>query len=164
MLSKIVSGCLFLSTIAYGQDFQEDQTALDVGIGVFRSADKGLSETKMLSIGKQETLLGPLKSRYSAGFWLDNTRDGRKSSGFVGAQLGFEVANNGWVGGIFSGPTVISTPDVLLGGRFQFMDTINYGLQDKSGNYIGLFYRHFSSAGLEMPNTGRDILGIEIRF
>ena len=153
---------MIISSVAYAGE--GDQFALDVGLGVFHSGEKSLAETKMLSAGVQETLWGPLKDRGTAGFWLDNYGDGRKSSAFAAGQLGFEVVNNGWVGGIFSGPAVISSPDVLLGGRFQFMDSINLGMKDKYDNYIGLFYRHFSSAGLEMPNIGRDIIGIEIRF
>jgi len=53
---------------------------------------------------------------------------------------------------------------VLLGGHFQFMDEFHLGLQDVGGGGGGGGYRHLSSAGLEMPNIGRDLVGIELRF
>lgn len=155
--------CLTILT-SYTAHAQEDQTIVDGGIGVFNSAKKSLSETKTFSLGVQEDLWGPLKQRATGGFWLDNSGNGKKDSLFAAGQLGFEVNNNGWLLGIFSGPALISSPDVLLGGPVQFMDDIHLGIQDKGSNYIGFFYRHFSSAGLEMPNIGRDMIGIELRF
>jgi hypothetical protein len=152
---------IFISTIALAGD---DQMFLDGGVGVFNSGKKSLSETKFVSIGNQEDLWGPFKDRVSLGGWLDNAGGGRSSSALVAGQLGFEVNSNGLVGSLFSGPALISTPDVLLGGHFQFQDNINLGIQDKSGNYIGVEYKHLSSAGLEMPNIGRDSIGLELRM
>lgn len=152
---------LLVSIKSYAQD---DQYILDGGVGVFHSAAKGLSETKMLSLGMQEDIWGPLKQRGTIGGWLDNYSHGRKDSGFVSGQLGFEVNNNGWVAGVFSGPSLISSPDALLGGVLQFMDDFHFGLQDRDSNYVGVFYRHFSSAGIETPNIGRDLIGVEFRF
>lgn len=152
---------VFLVNTGYAQN---DQMVLDGGIGVFNSGKKSLSETKMLSLGIQEDVWGPLKQRVVAGGWLDNAGGGRTSSAFASGQIGFEVNGNGLVAGIFTGPAFISSPDILLGGHLQFMDDIHFGIQDKESNYMGLMYRHLSSAGLEMPNIGRDVLGLEIRF
>jgi hypothetical protein len=143
---------------------QEDQIIVDGGVGIWNSGKSTLSETKMFSLGVQEDLWGALKERGTTGFWLDNAGGGKRGSAFASGQLGWEVSTGGIVGGIFSGPAVISTPDTLLGGRFQFMDDIHLGLQDNELNYIGIMYRHFSSAGIETPNIGRDLMGLEIRF
>lgn len=160
-MKKFVVLLLLMSGMAYGQN---DQQVVTGGIGVFNSGKNTLSETKMLSYGIQEDLWGPLKQRGTIGGWLDDAHNGKKDSAFIAGQLGFEVDNNGWIGGVFSGPALISSPDALLGGIFQFMDQISFGIQDKHNSYFGVFYRHFSSAGLEMPNIGRDLIGVEIRF
>jgi hypothetical protein len=162
---KFIHTLIFLCTIVYsGQVYaQDDQIFVDGGLGVFNSGKNSLSETKTLAIGLQEDLWGPLKQRGAVGAWLDNAGQGKSSSAFASGQLGFEVDHQGLIGGIFSGPAVISNTDVLLGGHFQFMEDLHLGIQDRN-NYIGVFYRHLSSAGLEMPNIGRDLVGIEIRF
>ena len=163
MLNKLlwVISIIFISTISYAQD---DQYIVDGGIGVFHSGQHSLSETKMFSLGIQEDLWGALKERGTAGFWLDNAGNGKKDSGFAAGQLGWEVNRDGLIVGAFAGPCLITSPDSLLGGVFQFMDSINLGVQDNDNNYIGVFYRHFSSAGIESPNQGRDLIGIEVRF
>lgn len=155
---------LIIFIFSFSSYAQEDQIVLDGGLGIFHSGERGLSETKLFSLGVQEDLWGPLKDRAIVGGWIDVTGAGKSSSAFAGGQLGFEVNRDGLVAGIFSGPTIISSPDVLLGGHFQFMDDLHLGIQDEHDNYFGVFYRHLSSAGLEMPNIGRDVIGIEIRF
>lgn len=160
-MKKILFLLLLICSTAYAQD---DQIVLDGGLGVFNSATKGLSETKMLTLGLQEDVWGPLKDRFIVGGWLDNSGNNKRNSALASYQLGFEVNRDGLIGGIFSGPTAISTTDELLGGHFQFMDDIHFGMEDKQGNYIGIIYRHLSSAGIEMPNIGRDVIGLELRF
>lgn len=160
MLKHLILALILLPSLCFADD-----TVLDGGMGVFHSADKGLSETKMLTLGVQEDLWGPLKDRATVGGWLDTTGNGKSSSALASGQLGFEVSSaNGIVGGIFVGPALISNTDILLGGHFQFMDDLHLGIADVHGNYIGIIYRHLSSAGLEMPNIGRDVFGLEIRF
>lgn len=163
MLNKLIASCLmFIGLTAHAQS---DQVILDGGVGVFHSADTGLSETKMITLGVQEDLWGPLKDRAVIGGWLDNAGHGRSGSALISGQLGFEVNRDGLIGGIFSGPTLISSPDnVLLGGYFEFMDDLHLGIQDHDNNYIGIFYRHLSDAGLTSVNIGRDIIGLELRW
>ncbi len=150
-----------MSSLAWAD---QDRIVLDGGVGVFHSADHGLSETKLLTLGVQEQLWGPLMDRAVVGGYIDNVA-GRSGSALASGQIGFEVNNHGWVGSIFTGPTIISSPDnVLLGGYFEFMDDIHFGMQDEDGNYIGLMYRHISDAGLTSVNVGRDFVGIELRW
>lgn len=144
--------------------FADDSYVLDGGVGIANSAKKGLSETKMLTLGKQYDLIGPIKERAIVGGWLDNSGGGKNGSGLVSGQIGFEVNRNGLVAGLFTGPCLISNTDTMLGGHFQFMDDLHLGLEDHSGNYLGVMYRHISSAGISTPNLGRDIMAIEMRF
>lgn len=153
---------MFLSVNCWAQD---DQIIIDGGVGVFHSADKGLSETKMLTLGVQEDLWYALKMRGTGGGWIDNAGNGRTGSALVSGQLGYEVNSNGLVGSVFCGPTLISHPDQqLLGGYFEFMEDLHLGIQDEHGSYIGIMYRHISDAGLTSVNIGRDIIGLEIRW
>jgi hypothetical protein len=160
-MKKFLTLSLLICSTAFAQD---DQLILNGGVGVFHSGDKGLSETKMATLGVQEDIWGPLKDRVVVGGFIDNSGDGKSGSAIISGQLGFEVNRDGLVAGIFSGPTLISNPDILLGGNFQFMEDLHLGIQDKDSNYIGIFYRHISSAGLEMPNIGRDFVGLELRW
>jgi hypothetical protein len=165
-LVAIIAGAIIVActVMLVTEDSYADDLVLDGGVGVFNSAKKGLSETKMLTLGLQGDLIGPLKDRAVIGGWLDNGGYYRSNSAVIGGQLGFEVSRDGLVAGIFAGPALISNPDILLGGPFQFMDDLHLGIQDRNGYYIGVMYRHLSSAGLETPNIGRDIVGIELRF
>lgn len=136
---------------------QEDQLVFDGGIG-----DGNSYGMRAASVGVQEDLWFALKDRFTVGGWVDSSSG--KSSSFLGStQLGFEVDNGGVLASIFSGPAMISNPDSLLGGYFQFMTDVHFGIQDKQSNYFGIMYRHISSAGIETPNIGRDIIGLELR-
>lgn len=161
LLGFLIAYCTALLLMSDGQ---AGELVLDGGVGVFNSGKTSLSETKMLTLGVQEGVTGPLQARLVGGGWIDNAGGGKGGSALASGQLGFEVNNNGTVFGIFSGPTVISSPDVLLGGRFQFMDDIHLGIQDKQGNYEGVMYRHLSSAGIYPVNIGRDVIALELRF
>lgn len=155
-MKKLIFLLLFITSIANAQD---DQAIVDVGVGMGNS-----DGTRMLTLGIQEDLWGALKQRAVVGGWIDNSGNGHNGSPLVSGQLGFEVNNNGLVIGVFTGPAIVFIPDTLLGGPFQFMSDIHLGIQDLSSNYIGVMYRHISSAGIESPNIGRDIIGLEIRF
>ena len=142
----------------------DDQVVLDGGLGVFGSSRNGLAETRMISVAAEETLWYSIKDRANIGGWLDDSGSGRSSSAFVSGQLGFEVDRDGTVGTIYTGPCIISSPDSMLGGYLQFMTDFHFGIHDRDSNYMGIFYRHISSANLSSPNLGRDIMGVEVRF
>jgi hypothetical protein len=160
-MNKLAFLILLLTSVSWADG---DQIVIDGGVGVFHSADHGLSEMKIFTLGVQETLWGPLKDRAVVGGWIDNV-SGRSGSGLVSGQIGWEVNSNGLVGSIFTGPAIITSPDnVLLGGYFEFMDDLHLGLQDRNGSYIGVMYRHISDAGLTPINIGRDMICVELRF
>ena len=141
-----------------------DDMVLDGGLGVFDSAKNSLSETKLLKVGIQEDLWYVLKQRFNTGFWLDNAGNGRTGSSFIGYQLGYEVKTDSLVASAWTGPGLISSPDSYLGGMLQFNETMFFGIHDKQDNTMGFAYNHWSSAGIEMPNQGRDFVTLQLKF
>ncbi len=161
---KTMSCIKFLILILISQVACADEGLFDLGLGVFNSGKRTPSETKFLALGIQDDLFGPWKTRGNVGGWIDNSGNGRSSSAFVGVQLGFEVDNKGIVGSVFTGPALITQTDSYLGGNFQFYNSLNLGFRDTNSNYIGIMYRHLSSAGIASPNVGRDVLGLELKW
>lgn len=138
---------------------------VEAGVGVFSSGVNTLAETKMLEVGFQEDVWGPLVNRYGIGGWIDCAGRGRGDSAFIADQLGFQVSTpSGLFSSVFTGPTLISQTDTYLGGHFQLQEDVHFGLMDREGNAMSVFYKHLSSAGIETPNIGRDFIGVEIKF
>jgi len=121
---------------------------------------ESLGSTKSIFIANQNQWFGPFSDQYEVGVWFDNTGiKGRKSSGLLGYSLGVNVNSGYLFGQAFIGPSLISHTDSNLGGHFQFNNDIAFGLRDpESQSTIGINYKHVSSAGLELPNKGRDFL------
>jgi len=163
----VILSWLAIALIIFATNYakaEDDKFLINSGLGVFSTEGHSISQVKMLEMGIQEDLWYTLKQRLNGGAWLDARGDGRHNSTFAGYQLGFEVTNDVVQASIFSGPTLISTPDSALGGPFQFNETIFFGIVDKQHDSIGITYNHFSSAGLEMPNQGKDFMGLGIKF
>lgn len=155
---------ILLSLIMFSTTCLAEEMVIDAGLGVLNSKGYSLSQNKFTKIGLENNLWYALKQRINTGLWLDSRSDEYKSSAFGGYQLGFEVRNDTLIASIWSGPTLISSPDQQLGGMIQFNETIFLGITDKMGETIGIAYNHLSSAGLEIPNQGRDYVGLEIKF
>jgi hypothetical protein len=154
---------LLIAVPAYAKN-GADEFFIDAGLGTFSTEGHSLADVKFAKIGIQEDVWYALKQRFNVGAWLDK-RVGAADAGFVGYQLGFDVKNELFEMGIFSGPSLISATDSSLGGYFQFNETVFVGIRDpKSDDAIGVSYNHFSSAGLEMPNQGKDFMCLEIKF
>ncbi len=160
-MNKFALLLILVSSIAHAKG---DELLLDAGLGAFSTEGYSLSQVKFAKIGLQEDLWYSLKQRFNVGGWLDNRGQGRTSSAFGGYQIGFDVQNDVFEASVFSGPSLISSPDVALGGIAQFNETVFFGIKDKAGETIGMAYNHFSSAGLEMPNMGKDFMCLEIKF
>lgn len=101
--------------------------------------------------------------RPEAGYFLDISGKG-KSSFWAAPLIGVRALSN--VGPelhVAIGPGYLQNPDEILGGHFQFSLDGGIGISDGT-TYIGLAWKHLSSAGLEMPNQGRDFLVIQLRL
>lgn len=129
-------------------------------LGVFDSGRHSLTEEKFLNIGRRTTL-GPFIQQVEIGGWTDVAGNSRSGSAYGAYQVGLEV-DGAFLGRICTGPAFISSPDVYLGGHFQFTEDFYIGEHDAKGHSVGFIYKHISSAGLEEPNIGRDQMGFQI--
>lgn len=141
-----------------------DEAFYSFGVGVFNSAKTYPAEVKVLNFGIREDVWHGLYIQGKIGGWGDGqTGDGRSSSLYGSAGLGLLIdlkpveIRSGW------GLAAISTPDSYLGGRFpQFNGELYLGLRDHRGNGVGFQFEHVSSAGIILPNQGRDFLVLQI--
>lgn len=130
-------------------------------IGVANSGKSSPSESKLLAFGHRDPLALGLSYQYEFGGWADRAGNGRKSSGYGAFQVGVE-AGDYTVARVMFGPTLITTPDAYLGGHFNFAEDFFFGIRGKSGNTVGIIYKHVSNAGLTEPNMGRDFGGVQV--
>lgn len=124
----------------------------------------GLAAQKGLSFGHQDEFLFFLEKKWEAGFWADNSHvEGAKSGGFGSYSIGVEPMYESLYVNFFQGVGFITHPDTVLGGPFQFFEDFGIGIRDRSrGISLGLQYKHISSAGIYLPNHGRDTFGIQV--
>lgn len=128
------------------------------------TADYGRAATKVFSLGYEDEWIGPFIHQYEFGLFADASGHDRKSSGFGFYSVGVEVDPGYMVLRSLWGIGLISTPDSMLGGMFQFTQDFLVGLRGKNGNTIGIDYKHISSAGIEIPNKGRDFMTIQVEI
>lgn len=102
------------------------------------------------------------KVQLNSGYYVANAL-GEKSS-FIGSlQGGLEVVGSGGAfAQFFFGPALISQDDAKLAGTFQFHLTGGVGVRNNDGYGIGISWQHFSNAGIQQPNLGRDLLTLQV--
>ena len=134
------------------------------GLGLFNSAKDGPGEVKTYQIGYRGNMGHGYYWQTKLGFWGQGENQyGMKSGGYGSTGPGIKVDLSPVELHAGYGIGAITTPDQYLGGVFpQFNGEFGIGLRDKSGNGIGIKYEHISSAGLCMPNMGRDFIVLEI--
>lgn len=154
---------LILALISVTTTVRADEGFMGFGVGAFNSAKHGPGEVKTYSLGLRQDLIEGFYWQEKLGLWgQGGNTEGMKSSGYGSTGPGFRVDftpvefHAGWS---LAG---ITTPDSYLGGYFQFQGDLGVTLRDKHGNGIGLCYSHISSAGIEMPNQGRDFFVLEL--
>lgn len=159
-MKKIVAALALLiaSTTAQAGSFGK------YGVGVLSTADYGQAASKIFSLGYEDEFFGPLISQWELGVFSDSSGHGRLSSGFGFYSIGVEVNPGYLVVRSLWGAGLITCPDSMLGGNFQFTQDLLIGVRDNRRNMIGLVYKHISSAGLELPNKGRDFLTIQVEI
>lgn len=150
MLKYLVVLLLFISGSAYADPYASFL------LGVFNSTG-----AKFLQVGYRGPIGLGFDYQTELGLWVDPQGNGRVSSGYIATQIGLQAGDLVKVH-VFVGPCLITSPDLYLGGVFQFTEDFFIGLSGKNSNTIGVKYKHFSSAGIEMPNLGRDFVGIEV--
>lgn len=141
-----------------------DEAFVGYGIGILNDANERVGQNIYFEGGAREILWGNIYGQYRVGYWKErSTDDSRRSGVWASAGLGLLVnlqpveLRSGWsIAGI-------SNPDSQLGGHFpEFNGEFYLGLRDKKGAAIGLQYEHISSAGIVMPNQGRDFVTLQL--
>jgi hypothetical protein len=130
------------------------------GLGVFNSAQTRPTETREISLGYVDQWFGPLIKQIEVGGWADSAGHGRHSSGFGSISTGIDSKPGYLVLRFTTGLSMITSPDEMLGGRFQFNQDFLMGFADKRKHIIGISYKHISSAGIYEPNKGRDMISL----
>lgn len=162
MLRKLLSSLvLFASTTSA---FAGDMT-FKYGIGVFLKDANSAVEVKFFSLGYQSPIWNLFRQKVELGLWAD-TRTGeghRHSSGFASYSLGVSVEGGRFYASSFWGGSYITHTDSLLSTNFEFAQDLSVGLKDDAGRALGVTYKHFSNAGIKLPNKGRDFFVIDVR-
>lgn len=159
---KVILIFLTLILVLLSRQASADEVFGAFGLGVFNSAKSEPAEVRDLYIGLRKELPQGTFFEGKVGFWGDSAGNGRTSSAFVAAGPGLSVDLRPVVIRAGVNLAAISSPDAYLGGVFQFNETLFLGVKDPTGNSIGFVFDHFSSAGIESPNVGRDTISIQI--
>lgn len=158
MMKALLSVVFFLAVTAHA----DTVASIGVGKGIF--GDHGTPFERVAALGYQFEW-SDFFIRPEAGYFEDISGNGKSS--FWAAPL-FGVRALSKVGPelhIAFGPGYLQNPDQILGGHFQFSLEGGLGITSLDGKtYIGVAWKHLSSAGIEMPNQGRDFLVIQLRL
>lgn len=134
-------------------------------LGVSKTDAQDHSAIKLAQVGYRQYFGAFGLYQIEGGGWFQKQNTaGRSSSGYLATQIGMEVGEFVAMR-IAAGPCVITTPDTALGGMFpMFTEDVFLGVKGPDGTELGFKYKHFSSAGLVLPNQGKDFGGIEASF
>lgn len=129
------------------------------GPGVFLQDPRSKVEVKNFALGYRGHLVGNLSHQTELGVVADVRQDiGRRTFGYAAWGVGVVTATRPVFASGFWSVSGISHTDSRLGGHFQFHNDLQVGMRDRTGNAISLGYKHISSAGLSLPNKGRDFI------
>lgn len=136
---------------------------LSVGVGKGIMYHNGTPFERAVAVGYEHRFSNGIFVRPEVGYFLDIS--GQNLSSIWAAPL-IGVRSKSAVGPAIHlavGPGYLQNPDSILGGHFQF--SLEGGLALEDGNFaIGLVWKHLSSAGIEMPNLGRDFICAQVRI
>lgn len=140
-----------------------DELFFSYGLGVFKSAENVISETKAAHVGYRYGIFSPWSLQVKWGGWFDGSNNPIRSSSFYSSAGPQYIISTGYFE-IRNGISVgfITNTDGYLGGNLNFNPELYVGVRDKEGSGIGIVYNHFSSAGLNPINMGRDFVLIEL--
>lgn len=154
---------IFALIIALSSQSSADVVA-SVGLGKSAFAGvQGVPFERAASLGYEHAFSNGLFIRPEAGWFMDNS--GRGVSSPWGAPL-IGVRSQSAVGPSLHfamGPGYLHNPDSILGGHFQFSLEGGASLVDRNFG-LGVVWKHLSSAGINMPNRGRDFIALQVRI
>ncbi len=138
-----------------------DKYSFKYGLGLVD--DSLTAQVKTFSFRQEKELgLFDAHTALEGGVWTDvGTEAGRKPAVYGKLQLGIRPEAGSTYFKAFWGVAALSSKDSQLGGYFpQFALDTGFGFQGR-GSFVGLNYSHISSAGLVLPNKGRDFFCFE---
>lgn len=153
---------IILALLALTSTAQADLT-LSVGVGKNIMKQNGTPFERMVAVGFEHEFPVGVFLRPEAGYFLD-TSGKTLSSIWVAPLLGVRAKSKvGPALHLAVGPGYLQNPDSTLGGHFQFSLEGGIALEDEN-LAIGLVWKHLSSAGINMPNQGRDFICAQVRI
>lgn len=155
-----VPGLILLAILMFMASARAEDYSAKFGPGIVNNETNG--GTKMFGIRREEEIMDGVTDAVELGGYVDNLGDGRKGAAVLKAQLGVRPGQKeGLFGKAFFGPCGITSTDSQLGGNLQFCTDVGLGVRDKD-TFMSIGYAHISSAGIFMPNHGRDYLLFEM--
>ncbi len=136
---------------------------ISLGIGKSAFRGNGTPFERAVAIGWEQPFTAGFFVRPEGGWFTDNSGSGQSSpwlSTLGGVRASSEV---GPTVHLAVGPSYLHNPDQKLGGHFQFSLEGGVGMEDKNFA-IAMVWKHLSSAGINMPNQGRDFIMAQIRI
>lgn len=134
------------------------------GAGVMNDNQKEYSQVKYAELGKRASFRD---AEYSIGMggWIDKSHyPGAESSLYVQALAGLQPRLKNFVLGYFVGPAYITTPDKVLASNFQVSHELIIGVRDDRNVRVYFSVKHYSNAGMVLPNIGRNFAGVGIQW
>jgi len=135
------------------------ELGIKYGLGFGVPEQQEPSEVKFVSVEIQNSLGSLLKHKLAAGGWFDPKPVLKRSGASFGAySIGIKVEPGIFYAENFFGVSLISQTDSMLSTNFEFTEEIGIGIQDALGRFLGFQWKHFSNAGIQLPNKGRDFM------
>ena len=148
---------LFLVFMGWSLTSKADQIDFKYGMGFGMPNQVDTTEAKFLAIEYQTDLTLFFQHKIGIGGWFnDHPQFNRSSATFISYSVGIQVRPGPFYFENFFGISGISKTDSMLSTNFEFTEEIGMGVMDGLGRFIGIGYKHFSNAGFQLPNKGRD--------
>lgn len=141
-------------------------STLKIKYGVAVDANKkGLlnDSYRAVDIGYYSNLEKSVSWAVTAGYYGDKSI--KLNTGFACAQFGVEIKPFDWMYiDQYFGPCYFHDARGLISGKLNFATNTGMGWRDSTGSQVGINIKHFSNAGLSVPNTGVNLLMLNMSF
>lgn len=147
--------------------------AIFLGFAAKAKADDLTLRYSVNAIGAPADVMGlSLGHTFDSGFLQYKLEGGFTNDRRVSNLTGFGLASVGIVptaGNFFmsfhQGFALLTNPDgLILSGHFQFVEDLGVGFRGNNNTAIVFGARHYSNAGIQQPNVGRDTVYLEVRI
>lgn len=150
---------LFIVFIGWSLTSKADQFDFKYGLEFGMPNQVDTAESKLVALEYQDDLNFFVQHKIGIGAWFDDHPEfKRTNSTFISYSIGIQVLPGFFYLENFFGIAYIGQTDSMLSSNLEFIEEIGIGMQDMIGRFIGIEYRHFSNAGISLPNKGRDFI------